>query len=92
MGCCCILALLSGREHASLTLWEIQELYANKSAAEHEACAWPQALAQLKRSTDAAWHDQLYSYAAVLSEKKDARRQAHVQKELDVRTLSSICV
>ena len=44
-----------------------------------------QALAQLKRSTETAWHDQLYSYAAVLSEKKDAKRLAHEHQQLDVR-------
>ena len=44
-----------------------------------------QALAHLKRSTETAWHDQLYSYAAVLSEKKNTRRLAYEQKELNVR-------
>lgn len=44
-----------------------------------------QALAQLKRSTDTAWHDQLYSRAAVISEKKDAMRLAHQQEQLNVR-------
>ena len=49
-------------------------------------------MAQLKRTTDTAWHDQLYSYAAVLSEKKDARRLEYEQKEIDVRALPfSLC-
>ncbi|CAL5220772.1 g2838 [Coccomyxa viridis] len=49
-------------------------------------CPRSKALAQLKRSTETAWHDQLYSYAAVLSEKKDAKRLAHEQQQLDACT------
>ena len=49
-------------------------------------CCW-QALAQLKRSTDVAWHEQLYGKAAVIREKQRARRLALEREELDVRTL-----
>ena len=49
-------------------------------------CCW-QALAQLKRSTDVAWHEQLYGKAAVIREKQRARRLALERRELDVRAL-----
>ena len=44
-----------------------------------------QALAQLKRSTEVAWHEQLYGNAAVIRQKQAARRLARQQAELDVR-------
>ncbi len=52
----------------------------------HVCCCW-QALAQLKRSTDVAWHEQLYGKAAVIREKQRARRLALEREELDVRAL-----
>ena len=51
-----------------------------------------QALAQLKRSTETPWHDQLYSYAAVIREKKCARRLALQQQELNVSVQTFHCV
>ena len=53
-------------------------------------CCW-QALAQLKRSTEVAWHEQLYGKAAVIREKQRARRLALEQEELDVRSLGVAC-
>ncbi len=51
-----------------------------------------QALAQLKRSAETPWHDQLYSYAAVFREKQCARRLALQQQELDVSAQAFLCV
>ena len=51
-----------------------------------------QALAQLKRSTETPWHDQLYSYAAVIREKQCARRLALQQQELNVSVQTFHCV
>ena len=51
-----------------------------------------QALAQLKRSTEMPWHDQLYSYAAVIREKQCARRLALQQQELNVSVQTFHCV
>ena len=50
-------------------------------------CCCRQALAQLKRSMDMAWHEQLYGKAAEIREKQRARRLALEREELDVRAL-----
>ncbi|CAK0783303.1 hypothetical protein CVIRNUC_006502 [Coccomyxa viridis] len=49
-------------------------------------CPRSKALAQLKRSTDVAWHEQLYGKAAVIREKQRARRLALEREELDACT------
>ena len=53
-------------------------------------CCCRQALAQLKRSTDVAWHEQLYGKAAVIREKQRVRRLALEREELDVRMLECL--